>query len=188
MGEPIKDKGLTSVFTATFSFLSISFDKVGGFCNQIYREHERRAFCEGGNERASTEWVSMGLLLMLLSQLRTDHSPKDLLPGLEVRLLNHQAIGVAWYLNVDCILAFIFLTPSKDARERKKSGSRRNTCVSHLSLFIDYKFTSVVCRDDMGLGNPNFFSLITLVSAKCFDFHRQNCANDSDHGNEFARP
>lgn len=30
-------------------------------------------------------------------ELKVSHSQKDLLPGLEVRLLSHQAIGVAWY-------------------------------------------------------------------------------------------
>lgn len=100
LGDPIKDRGLTCVFTTTFSVLSLSllFYKVRGFHNQSYRGHKPWAFCERGNEKAWTEWVSMKLSILLWSRMRMTKadSPKDLLPGLEVRLLNHQAIGVAW--------------------------------------------------------------------------------------------
>ena len=98
-GGPDQEQKFDCSFTAIFSPFSehIYVYKVGGFRNPIHTEHKPRAFCERCNEKAWTEWVDMRLFIALLwPQLTKACSPQDLLPGLEVRLLNHQAIGVAW--------------------------------------------------------------------------------------------
>ena len=37
-----------------------------------------------------------GIVIHVAAVAEEVYSPRDLLPGLEVRLLNHQVIGVAW--------------------------------------------------------------------------------------------
>jgi hypothetical protein len=64
------------------------------------------------------------------------YSDKDLLPGLEVRLLPHQLIGVSWYEGYTCLFSWVNLV-AQDGRPREKIPSpRRYFSVSSVNLLL----------------------------------------------------
>jgi hypothetical protein len=81
------------------------------------------------------------------------YSDKDLLPGLEVRLLPHQLIGVNWYeYHYVGFCAYINLR-TQDGRPREKVPSQRwHLSVSSFCFSIHAPYILTGPRDEMGLG------------------------------------
>ncbi|KAJ6542826.1 SNF2 family N-terminal domain-containing protein [Mycena capillaripes] len=112
LARQVQEKSLTqSPAIGDASFLSSSFSSspmaAGGF--QLNYDHETpvRAIDIGGHDQEekmadfvtrSIEDLSEGLTVKEAMKDLGLQSQTDLLPGLEVRLLPHQAIGVAWML------------------------------------------------------------------------------------------
>lgn len=91
------------------------------------------------------------MALALIFPLRS-YSDKDLLPGLEVRLLPHQLIGVNWYEYYVGFCAYINFR-AQDGGPRKKVPSQGwylSVSNFYLSIYVPYVFTRP--RDEMGLG------------------------------------
>ncbi|KAJ6490225.1 SNF2 family DNA-dependent ATPase [Mycena vitilis] len=112
LARQVQEKSLTqSPALADASFLSSSLSSspivAGGFQLNYDQETPLRAIDIGGPDQAermadfvtrSIEDLSEGLTVKDAMHELGLNDQKDLLPGLEVRLMPHQAIGVAWML------------------------------------------------------------------------------------------
>lgn len=94
------------------------------------------------------------LLCLSDARLNGNCSQRDTLPGLEVRLLPHQTIGVAWYIHILCLP-----TPSdfhshfrmlKQEHSQYKGGILAYVFV-HLIIITSNAYLGLY-SDDMGLG------------------------------------
>ena len=61
-------------------------------------------------------------------------SQKDLIPGLEVRLLDHQAIGVAWWVHPGSKMDFFYFSLTQDVGKGRKFRQGGNHGVRFLCL------------------------------------------------------
>ena len=79
-------------------------------------------------------------------------SEKDLLPGLEVRLLPHQLVGVSWYECCVQLFSCINLVVQDGGPREKIPSSGWYFSVSNVGLLLMQLMDCVHSRDEMGLG------------------------------------
>ena len=77
--------------------LAYLIKKAGRVCHKVHRKYEQQFDCPGGDETAGSGKVCRHRLASRSCADLSRASKRDIIPGLEVRLLNHQCIGVAWY-------------------------------------------------------------------------------------------
>jgi len=91
-------------------------------------------------------------------------SMKDLLPGLEVRLMAHQIIGVKWWAQFYLFICLIYDRYLQDARPRTEEPEQR----WHSSVRL----------------SPTYYRSFVLFAAQRWYGPRKNDTDDSHYGNE----